>query len=162
VVSNQAVYSAATGQHERAERALAEIDNLAFPVTPLGAFLRARAHDMNLCVLFWLGRMARARVFAARVIGAARELAGVHGELGLRAFGAFRLLLEDDAETAWAEWSLARERYPRHNALREATWGVVLALYAGRTDRAEQVLAHSRRISLQWDTYLAPGRAMYL
>jgi hypothetical protein len=162
VVSNRAIYAMCVGDYERAERELSAMSDLPYPLTPFGTYLRLHVHQTHLAVLFWLGRMAQARVLAARVLGWARELADPRRDAGLRASAAFRALSDDDAEGAWAEWSSACERYPMHRVLRDATWGVVPALYAGRLDHAEQALAQSRRLLMHWDAYFAPGRAMYL
>jgi serine/threonine protein kinase len=162
VASSQTTYHLCVGDYERAERELLALVDLPLPATPLGSYLRASIEDMQLSVLFWLGRLTRARVFAGRAIGAARERSNHQAELGLRAQAAFRLLADDDAETAWNEWSLASQHYPMFRTVRGVTAGVLIALYAGRTDRAERALAHAWRASLNWDVYVAPGRSLYV
>jgi hypothetical protein len=151
-------YAGCTGQAERAERELALVLDAPLPATPLGSFVRTLLRTMDIPSSFWRGRIAHVRTYAAREIDRARELANRRQELWLRAISAFRLLADDDAETAWAEWQFVCDQA----IVSDATWGVVPALYAGRTDRAEQVLASTGRVLLRWEAHVSFGRNLYL
>lgn len=162
VVAAEAAYSTALGNYEHAQELLTSILETPFPSTPFGAFLRIFIHKIYATLLFWRGDIARTRAFADHVIMAARKLSDLRSEFGLRALSAFRLLAEDDAESAYSEWSDALAQYPRLWTFREPIWGIVPALYAGRTDRAEHAIEQSRRLLLFWDAYSAPGRTFHL
>jgi hypothetical protein len=163
VATSRAAYFFSTAQHERAERELWPLTEAEFPPTPLGTFLYSTVlYAMSAPLLFMAGRVAKAQQLAARAIAHAHEGEDTHLEHGLRTLLSYRYLASDDAELAWSEWARTRERYPEHEALRTATYGLLPALYAGRLDRAELVLSHSWRWLFRWEAYVETGRANYL
>lgn len=163
IATSRAGYSFTTAQHARAEREFWPLAEAEIPPTPLGNFLHSTLlYSLGAPLLFMAGRLAKAQQFAARAIARAHEGGDAYVEHGLRALLAYRYLAPDDPELAWSEWTLTRERYPGHDALRTTIFGIVPALYAGRLDRAEFVLSHSRHWLFRWEVYLETGRANYL
>lgn len=162
VLACEAGYATALGDYQRSRQVMHPIMEASFPNTPFGSFMRIFSQKIYLAALFWSGSLIQTRTLAARAIATARQLSDPHVEFGLRVLSAFRLLAHDDAEGAWEEWAAARERYPGHWAFRESIWGWVPALYAGRTDRAEQAIAQARRLWLLWDAYSVPGRTFHI
>jgi eukaryotic-like serine/threonine-protein kinase len=132
-----------------------------FPVTPFGTFLRSLIlYTLGGPILLWSGRIALARVLGARAIADARQLPNPQIESGLRAVTAYRLLGDDEAELAWSEWLSTCERFPEHPALQAPTFGMVIALYQGRLDRARIVMDKCWQLFLRWEVYLRPNRAL--
>lgn len=133
-----------------------------YPATPFGTFLRSVIiYTLGTSVLFWAGRIAEARLVGARAIALSRELSDPHVESGLRALMAYRLLADDDSDTAWAEWVSTSERYPEHAALRPVTFGIVIALYQGSFDRAALALRKAWQLFIRWEAHFVPGRNVF-
>ncbi len=160
VISNEAAYACTIGDFERARKLMQPVVEGSFPSTPLGGFLRPAMQKGYLNVLYWGGHVIQARSVAARAVTAARQLSDPHVEHGLRVQSGYRLLGQDDAEAAWQEWWNAQQRYPNHWAFREAIWGCLPALYAGRFDRAELAVAQAFRQFFLWHVYSNPGRTL--
>lgn len=163
VATGRTAYAFSTAQNTRAEREFWPLADAEFPPTPLGTFLHSTLlYSMGPPLLFMSGRLTRAQQFAARAIARAHEGGDAYVEHGLRALLAYRHLAQDEADLAWSDWTRTRALYPEHDALRTTTYGIVLALYAGRLEDAELVLAESRRWLFHWEAYIETGRANYV